>query len=357
MIVFDRASKTYPDGTTAVDGLSLTIDEGTVTVFVGPSGCGKTTSMRMINKMVVPTSGRVLVDGTDIADADPVRLRLGMGYVIQHGGLLPHRTVLDNVASILRLKGAGRREARAAARTAMARVRLDPGLADRYPAQLSGGQQQRVGVARGLAADPNVLLMDEPFGAVDPIVRAELQQELLRLQRELGKTVVFVTHDIDEAFLLGDRIAVFAPGGEMVQHADAETVLTRPANEFVARLIGRDRGFRALSFRALGGAPILPLGPREPAGHGPDPASGPWRLDVDEAGRPTRWRRIDGDDAPVPVGTLAAADGSLRRALDAVLSSPAGLGPVVDAAGALTGFVTADAVRAAIDRREPDGRP
>ncbi len=197
----------------AVDGLDLKIDAGSFTVFVGPSGCGKTTSMRMINRMVVPTAGTVTVDGRDVATTDVVELRRSIGYVIQGGGLLPHRTVVDNVATVPVLRGQSRRAARRAALDVLDRVGLDRALANRYPAQLSGGQQQRVGVARALAADPPILLMDEPFSAVDPVVRAELQSEMQRLQAELRKTIVFVTHDIDEAVRLGDRVAVFGPHG------------------------------------------------------------------------------------------------------------------------------------------------
>ncbi|MFN8101845.1 MAG: ATP-binding cassette domain-containing protein, partial [Mycobacterium sp.] len=195
MITFDAVTKRYPDGTVAVDNLNLDVPQGTLTVFVGPSGCGKTTAMRMINRMIEPTSGTLTVDGRDVTKVDPVKLRLGIGYVIQSAGLMPHQRVIDNVACVPVLKGRSRRQARNDAYAVLDRVGLDRGLADRYPAQLSGGQQQRVGVARALAADPPILLMDEPFSAVDPVVRDELQAEILRLQDELHKTVVFVTHD------------------------------------------------------------------------------------------------------------------------------------------------------------------
>ena len=199
MISFENVCKVYADGTVAVDNLNLDVPEGTLTVFVGPSGCGKTTSMRMINRMVEPTSGTIMVDGADVASVNPVQLRLGIGYVIQGAGLMPHQRVIDNVATVPVLKGQSRRAARKAAYGVLERVGLDAKLATRYPAQLSGGEQQRVGVARALAADPPILLMDEPFSAVDPIVRHELQREILRLQAELHKTIVFVTHDVDEA--------------------------------------------------------------------------------------------------------------------------------------------------------------
>ncbi|MGJ0203065.1 ATP-binding cassette domain-containing protein [Leucobacter sp. gxy201] len=246
MIEFRSVSKTFADGTTAVHDFSLVIPARQTTVLVGSSGCGKTTLVRMINRMVDPTSGVVEIDGTSVQGRDPVALRRSIGYVMQNSGLMPHFTVIDNVATVLRLNGATRREAHARARELLDTVGLDQGLAGRYPSQLSGGQQQRVGVARGLAADPNVLLMDEPFGAVDPIVRAELQQELLRLQRELGKTVVFVTHDIDEAFLLGDRIVILDTGARIVQQGTPSEIIANPADDFVAAFIGADHGKREL---------------------------------------------------------------------------------------------------------------
>jgi len=249
MIEFRSVTKTFPDGTRAVDDFSLVIPARQTTVLVGSSGSGKTTLLRMINRMVEPTSGAVEIDGSSVLDGDPVALRRRIGYVMQNSGLMPHFTVIDNVATVLRLNGVSRREAHVRARELLDTVGLDQALADRYPSQLSGGQQQRVGVARGLAADPNILLMDEPFGAVDPIVRTELQQELLRLQRELGKTVVFVTHDIDEALLLGDRIVILDKAARIVQQGTPDEILTAPADEFVAAFIGADRGRRALHLK------------------------------------------------------------------------------------------------------------
>ena len=213
MITFDGVTKRYADGTVAVDDLSLEVPTGEITVFVGPSGCGKTTSLRMINRMIDATAGQILLDGVDVETIDPPTLRRGIGYVIQQAGLFPHRKIVDNVATVPYLLGWDKKKARARAMELLERVGLDLKMADRYPFQLSGGQQQRVGVARALAADPPVLLMDEPFSAVDPIVRASLQEELLRLQAELDKTIVFVTHDIDEAVKLGDRVAVLRVGG------------------------------------------------------------------------------------------------------------------------------------------------
>src|SRR6476619_4373529 len=246
MIRFDGVSKKYPDGTVAVDDLSFEAPTGQITVLVGPSGCGKTTSLRMINRMIEPTSGRIWIDDQDTTSMDQTQLRRSIGYVIQHAGLFPHRTVVDNVATVPVLNGVPRTQARAQAYELLARVGLTAGMADRYPVQLSGGQQQRVGVARALAADPPVMLMDEPFSAVDPVVRAQLQDEFIRLQSDLGKTIVFVTHDIDEAVKLGERIAVFAVGGRLAQFATPSEVLSRPSDDFVADFVGRDRGYRAL---------------------------------------------------------------------------------------------------------------
>ncbi|GAA4171749.1 ABC transporter ATP-binding protein [Gryllotalpicola koreensis] len=243
MIEFRAVTKRFPDGTLAVSELDLVIPPRQVTVFVGSSGSGKTTILRMINRMVDPSSGSILIDGVDIATREPVALRRSIGYVMQNSGLLPHRTVVDNIATVPLLRGEKRADARAKARELMTVVGLDATLADRYPAQLSGGQQQRVGVARGLAVDPNILLMDEPFGAVDPLVRVELQTELKRLQHELDKTVVFVTHDIDEAFLLGDQVVLFKPGGIIAQAGAPAELLEKPADDFVSQFIeaGRPR--------------------------------------------------------------------------------------------------------------------
>ncbi|WP_167132017.1 ABC transporter ATP-binding protein [Paramicrobacterium chengjingii] len=253
MIQFDHVSKTFPDGTRAVDDFSLTIPSRETTVFVGSSGCGKTTILRMINRMVDPTGGSIHIDDDDIATLNPVTLRRRIGYVMQNSGLLPHRTVIDNVATVPMLTGVKKAEAHASALELLDTVGLDRELADRYPAQLSGGQQQRVGVARGLAIDPNILLMDEPFGAVDPIVRRELQQELLRIQSKLAKTIVFVTHDIDEAFLLGDNVVILRPGGQIVQAGSAEDIISSPADDFVADFVGANEGKRDLTVRERNG--------------------------------------------------------------------------------------------------------
>jgi len=245
-IEFLAVTKRFPDGTKAVDDFSLVIPAHKTTVFVGSSGCGKTTLLRMINRLIEPTDGDITIDGESIRDRDPVQLRRGIGYVLQNSGLLPHFTVADNVATVPVLTGTPRKQARERALELLDIVGLDRRLADRYPRQLSGGQQQRVGVARGLAADPNILLMDEPFGAVDPIVRKELQAETRRLQRDLDKTVVFVTHDIDEAFLLGDQVVILEKGAKIAQVGTPDEIIENPASEFVAEFVGVDRGARAL---------------------------------------------------------------------------------------------------------------
>ncbi len=248
MIRLDGVSKRYADGTVAVHDLSLSVGRGEVVTLVGPSGSGKTTTMRMVNRLVEPTGGRIYVDGQDVMAVDPVRLRRGMGYVIQNVGLFPHRTVEENVAVVPELVGWDSSRRKERARELMELVGLDPDLhGPRYPNELSGGQRQRVGVARALAVDPPVLLMDEPFSAVDPIVRGQLQEEFLRLQDEVRKTILFVTHDIEEAVRLGDRIAVLAQGGRLEQYDTPAAILGAPATPFVADFVGADRGLKRLS--------------------------------------------------------------------------------------------------------------
>src|SRR3954453_22910203 len=251
MIRLDDVVKRYADGTVAVDHLSLDIGTGELVMLVGPSGCGKTTTMKMINRLVEPSSGRIFLDGEDITRANPVKLRRRIGYVIQHVGLFPHKNVADNIGTVPALLGWERARIKTRVGELLELVGLEPSYGKRYPSELSGGQRQRVGVARALAADPPVLLMDEPFGAVDPIARDRLQMEFLRLQAEVRKTIVFVTHDIEEAVRLGDRIAVLRQGGVLEQYADPATVLGSPATPFVADFVGADRGLKRLAVTAI----------------------------------------------------------------------------------------------------------
>jgi len=351
MIEFQSVTKAYQGGQAAVDDLSMSVDKGAITVFVGPSGCGKTTSLRMINRMVEPTSGTITVDGRDVTSVPAAQLRRSMGYVMQSSGLMPHRSVLDNIATVPRLNGVSRAASRKRAQELLDVVGLAAGLGRRYPAQLSGGQQQRVGVARALAADPPVLLMDEPFSAVDPVVRDELQKELLRLQRDLAKTIVFVTHDIDEATVLGDKVAVFAGGGKLAQYAAPEEILRAPANDFVAAFVGRDRGFRHLAFSPSDGVTIHPVATISVDGldREPGPGADEWQLVVDAEHRPLGWSAPGAGPRTVPGGSLFHKGETLRRALDAALSSPSGLGVAVDDDGRVTGVVTAVEVLAVIE--------
>jgi osmoprotectant transport system ATP-binding protein len=365
VIRFESVTKRYPDGTVAVDALDLEAPSRQITVLVGPSGCGKTTSLRMINRMIDPTSGRIWLDDQDTAKVRPAQLRRGIGYVIQHAGLFPHRTVVDNVATVPFLVGHDKKQARARAMEVLERVGLDPAFAKRYPSQLSGGQQQRVGVARALAADPPVMLMDEPFSAVDPVVREQLQNEFLRLQAELGKTIVFVTHDIDEAIKLGDHVAVMRVGGKLAQFAPPAELLSRPADAFVAGFVGRDRGYRALGFTEAGALPLTdetPVHLGEPVRVARDHAADDWVLVVDGDERPQGWLAVGrlpdtaltGDVTPDLLnlgGTLASESGTLREALDAALSSPSGRGVIVRENGSVAGTVSASQVLTRIEER------
>jgi osmoprotectant transport system ATP-binding protein len=367
MISFCQVSKVFPGGNTAVDQLSLEVPDGKLTVFVGSSGSGKSTALRMINRMVEPTSGSIRVGGEDVSTVDPVKLRLGIGYVIQNGGLMPHQRVIDNVATVPVLKGQPRRAARQAAYEVLERVGLDATLATRYPAQLSGGEQQRVGVARALAADPPILLMDEPFSAIDPVVRQELQNEILRLQSELHKTIVFVTHDINEALKLADQVAVFGRGGVLQQYDEPAQLLSRPANKFVARFIGLGRGYRWLQLIDAEGLPLHDIDRISASaltdGSAACAVSG-WTLVVDDDDVPLGWIDADGvrrhrAGAPLSesisaVGSQLRPTGNLSQALDAALSSPSFVGVAVDRKGKVVGGVLASDVLTAVEARGQD---
>jgi osmoprotectant transport system ATP-binding protein len=339
MIQLDRVTKRFPDGTIAVDELSVEVPTGEVLALLGTSGSGKTTTLRMINRLIEPTSGSIVIDGRDVRALDVHDLRRGIGYVIQQAGLFPHRTVVDNITTVPRLLRWDKRRARDRAYELLDLVGLGAGMAQRYPAQLSGGQQQRVGVARALAADPPVLLMDEPFGAVDPIVRAQLQQEFLRLQRELHKTVVFVTHDVDEAITVGNQVAVLRTGGVLAQMGTPRDVLSSPADAFVADFMGVDR-----QVKLLGLIPASALRQRPLADLPSD-----WEVVLDAQGRPEGWRRR-GESVTVEVLTPVGPDASARAVLEAALASEIGAAVHVDDDGRPTGVSTlADLSRAGTD--------
>ncbi|MEV0287007.1 ABC transporter ATP-binding protein [Kribbella sp. NPDC050820] len=330
MITFDKVSKRFADGTVAVDALSLRVPHGQITVLLGPSGCGKTTTLRMVNRLVEPSAGTITLDGRNVAGLPVHELRRGIGYVIQQAGLFPHRTVLENVVTVPGLLGWEKKRQRDRARELLDLVGLGAEVADRYPRQLSGGQQQRVGVARALAADPPVLLMDEPFGAVDPVRRGGLQQGFRQLQRELRKTVILVTHDVDEAVLLGDQIAIFRPGGQLVQAGTPQTLLANPSDAFVATFLGSSRGQQLLSLRSAGQVPAASV-----------PAEGlmGWQLELTPDGQPKVWRAVTaGAHLPVPVQGVGPS-GSLRDLLDSALTSPARAAVRLDRRGAFLGVV------------------
>ena len=371
MITFESVTKRYPDGTVAVDALNLDVPDGKTMVLVGPSGCGKTTSLRMVNRLIEPSEGRILLNGNDVRAQHPSQLRRGIGYVIQQTGLFPHRTIEDNIATVPVLNGWRRAKARARARELLDLVGLDQTLARRYPHQLSGGQQQRVGVARALAADPPVLLMDEPFSAVDPVVRASLQDQLISLQRELHKTILLVTHDIEEAIKVGDLVALYHPHGTLAQVDPPERLLAEPADDYVAGFVGFDRGIRRLSFfRAdglrLSSGPVLPA---DATAASALKSGEPWILVVGagDDGRPRGWvpadrlAGLDGDTRLADVTTegfghtFTVGDDSLRAALDAAVLSPAGQAIGVDSAGRVLGVASFDQLRAAVQAaREAD---
>jgi osmoprotectant transport system ATP-binding protein len=361
-VEFDHVSKSYDVRATkagapgAVNDLSLTVPAGRILVLVGPSGCGKTTSLKMVNRLIEPTSGRILLDGVDIASRDVTELRRGIGYVIQQTGLFPHQSIEDNVATVPRLLGWTKARQRARAQELLTLVGLDPArYGARYPAQLSGGERQRVGVARALAADPPVMLMDEPFGAVDPIVRERLQNEFLRLQEQLAKTILFVTHDIDEAIKMGDVVAVFEAGGVVAQVGPPAEILANPASEFVARFVGTDRGLKRLSLFRVGELELSPVITARPGDNGSTirrlAAQDEFAhvLVTDEGQRPIGWIHRDHlpSDAIDPdhvesVSPLFDRRTTLKDALSMLLDADVQAGLVVDRTGALRGMVRLD---------------
>ncbi|GAB3595946.1 betaine/proline/choline family ABC transporter ATP-binding protein [Angustibacter peucedani] len=367
-IRLEGVSKTYADGTQAVHDLDLAVEPGELVALVGPSGCGKSTTLRMVNRLIEPTSGRILVGDTDVTRTDPVKARRDIGYVIQQVGLFPHQTVRANVATVPRLVGWDKARTSSRVDEMLELVGLDPATyGERYPHELSGGQRQRVGVARALAADPPVLLMDEPFGAVDPIARDRLQAQFRSIQAQLDKTVMFVTHDIDEAVRLADRIAVFSVGGKLEQFADPATVLGAPANDFVADFVGSDRGLRRLSVTPIEAADlehppvVTPEDSLADARAAIDGAAEPYAVVVDSSGDLRGWvgRRETAGDGVVAdrmrrFEETADVGDTLRRALAEIVQHDAGWLPVVDGDRYL-GVLTPVSVHAALRRTVPHG--
>jgi osmoprotectant transport system ATP-binding protein len=341
IVAFEHVSKHYPGGTAALSDLTLTVPAGAICALVGPSGGGKTTALKIVNRLIEPTSGRVLIDGRDVMAEDPVRLRRRIGYVIQQVGLFPHRSVAENVATVPELLGWPAQRIRDRVRDLLELVGLDPArYTERYPAQLSGGERQRVGVARALAAEPPVMLMDEPFGAVDPIVRERLQDEFLRIHERLGMTVLFVTHDIDEAIKMGGRVAVLQ-SGRLVQYAPPAELLERPVNDFVARFVGADRGLKRLSLIPVGEIELREVRTArvgEPVTASARSADGdPFVLLLDRNGRPEGWvnvERAGGErfaaEMADPSSPLFTRMTRARDALSALLASGVRTGVVVD---------------------------
>jgi osmoprotectant transport system ATP-binding protein len=385
MIELEQLSKRYPgQSAPAVDRLDLRIAEGEIVVLVGPSGCGKTTTLKMINRIIEPSSGKIRLEGEDVTQADPDQLRRRIGYVIQQVGLFPHQTIGRNIAAVPRLLRWPQKRIEGRVDELLHLVGMDPGTyRDRYPKELSGGQRQRIGVARALAADPPVMLMDEPFGALDPISRDRLQNEFLRLQEEIGKTIVFVTHDIDEAIKMGDRIAILRESSTIAQYDTPETILTAPADDFVREFIGAGTALKRLELArvrdvALGRRPTSVISDgREAALRELDASEHGSVLLLDDQRKPRRW---------VGASELEHATGSLERlglevratveptatlagALDSMLGSRVGVVVVVDPAGALLGTVDMRVIMSAVedmrtaaheptldDRREPHPR-
>ena len=357
-VEFREATKVYPGADRpAVDKLSLEVPAGDICVLVGPSGCGKTTAMRMANRMVEITEGDVVIGDRSVRDRSPAELRREIGYVIQQIGLFPHRTIAQNIATVPNLLGWDSGRARARSIELLDLVGLDPELGDRYPAQLSGGQQQRVGVARALAANPGVMLMDEPFGAVDPINRERLQNEFLRLQAELRKTILFVTHDIDEAIKMGDRIAVLKEGGHLAQYATPAELLMAPADDFVEDFVGADRALKRLALMRVSDidlweAPLAYIGqPTAEVRAKLEGAEVPHSLLVDSERRPLGWlsdRDLARDTVPATPGTSAEPilelEDVMRDALADLLQAESLYAPVVDGSRRIAGVLSIEII-------------
>ncbi len=372
MIRLERITKAFPgQKRPAVDNLDMDIPAGEIVVLVGPSGCGKTTTMRLINRLIEPTSGRIVLEGEDVTKVNPDQLRRRIGYVIQQVGLFPHQTISDNIATVPRMLGWEQKRIQARVDELLAMVGLDPATyRDRYPKHLSGGQRQRAGVARALSADPPVMLMDEPFGAIDPITRDRLQNEFLRLQETIRKTIIFVTHDIDEAIKMGDRIAILREGSQIAQYDTPERVLSAPADDFVADFIGAGASLKRLNLTHVRDVELSDW-PVKRIDSSRDEVLAALRasdkgavLLLDAERRPTRWvsgRELQRDDRPMtqiglPPEALVQPDATLSDALNEMLKSRYGCATVVDAAGVYQGNLDFATVSSAIQEMRQDAR-
>jgi osmoprotectant transport system ATP-binding protein len=371
MIHLDRLTKRFPgQARPAVDELTMDIPAGEIVILVGPSGCGKSTTLRLINRLIEPTSGRIVLDGDDVTTTDADRLRRRIGYVIQQIGLFPHQTIADNIATVPRMLGWDKRRISARVDELLETVNMDPAtFRGRYPKELSGGQAQRVGVARAMAADPPVLLMDEPFGAIDPITRDRLQNEFLRLQSEIRKTIVFVTHDIDEAIKMGDRMAVLREGSEIAQYDTPERILTNPSDSYVATFIGSGACLKGLTLSHVSDVELAER-PVAQEGTGRDAlrtmlreSDREWVLLLDDERRPLRWysaRDLDSTEALADVGlpatSLVEPNATLHDALDLMITSFTASVIVVDERGAYQGVVEMDAIRHRVDQVTTEAR-